>query len=84
MAVSDQLKRAIVESGLTHYRIGKDTGVNIRTIDRFIGESIQIKSTTLDTLCQYFGLELCKTKGARTGKQAGKSRKTADTRNGTA
>ena len=69
MAVSDQLRQAIATSGKTHYRIGKDTGVNIRTIDRFVGEGIAIKSFNVDKLCDYFGLELSRKKRKRTAKK---------------
>ena len=77
MVVSEQLRKRIVDSGLTHYRIGTDTGINIRTIDRFIGEGIPVKSFTLDTLCEYFGLELAEKKPGTTPKDAGKKPGTA-------
>ena len=77
MAISDQLRDAIRNSGLTHYRIGTDTETNIRTIGRFVGEEKPIYSTTLDTLCQYFGLELrpVRSRSKQTGKKTGTSRK---------
>ena len=80
MAVSEQLRKRIVDSGLTHYRIGTDTGINIRTIDRFIGEGIPIKSFTLDTLCEYFGLELAEEKPGTAPKEGGKKPGTAPKR----
>ena len=58
MEVNNQLRRAIVSSGLTHYRIGTDTGVNISTIDRFVERETPMMSSTFGVLCDYFGLEL--------------------------
>ena len=66
MTVSEQLREAIIESGLTHYRIGKDTGVDTKVIDRFVsGERPTIRSDTLDRLCEYLGLQLRAAKGKR-------------------
>ena len=76
MMVSDQLRAAIVASGKTHYRIGKDTDVNIRTIDRFVGEDMPIKSFTMDALCAYLGLELRPTKRKTRAKQTTNERQT--------
>ena len=59
MTVTEQLRRTIISSGKTHYRIGKDTAVDIKAIDRFVsGERPTLRSDTLDKLCQYLGLEL--------------------------
>ena len=59
MTVTEQLRKVILASGETHYRIGKDAGVDTRTLDRFIaGERPFVRSDTLDKLCAYFGLEL--------------------------
>lgn len=66
MTVSDQLRRAIIDSGLTHYRIGKDTGIDTKVIDRFVsGERPTIRSDTLDRLCEYLGLQLRPKPGKR-------------------
>ena len=78
MTVSEQLKAAIKASEETHYRIAKGTGVDTRTLDRFMeGTRSHIRSDTIDLLCEYLGLELCPKKqrtkkGKRAGKQAGK------------
>lgn len=82
MAVSEQLRRAIIESELTHYRIGTDTGVNIRTIDRFVEEEIAIKSFTLDALCDYFGMELRLKKKQTARKRTNKKPKTRRKKSG--
>ena len=59
MTVSEQLRKAVVASGQTHYRIGKETRVSTRILDRFVsGERPTLRSDTLDRLCKYLGLEL--------------------------
>lgn len=68
MTISEQLRRAIVESGETHYRIGTEAGVPIKSLDWFVtGKRPELRSGTIDKLCEYFGLELCqkKRKGRR-------------------
>ena len=63
MRVSDELRKAIRASGETHYRIWKETGIDSRTLDRFMGEEeYEIRSGTLDVLCEYLSFELCKKK----------------------
>ena len=57
--VSETVRQAIEKSGLTHYRIGKDTGIPSIVLDRFIsGKREHLRSDTIDKLCVYFGLEL--------------------------
>jgi len=57
--VGDQLKRAIVDSGLTSYRIGKLTGLSPVAVDRFLsGERGDIRLSTINRLCEALELEL--------------------------
>lgn len=59
MTISEQLRQAIVNSGDTHYRIWKETGVPIKSLDWFVsGQRPELRSGTIDRLCEYFGLEL--------------------------
>ena len=59
MKVSEHLRKAIVDSGETHYRIGKESGVDTKVIDRFVSrERPSVRSETIDRLCEYLGLEL--------------------------
>ena len=46
--------------------------MNIRTIDRFVTEELPARTTTFDSLCEYFGLELAEKKKQTAVKQAGK------------
>ena len=69
MPITDQLREAITSSGQTHYRIALESGVDTRAIDRFVsGEGANIRASTIDDLCVYFGLELCDRK-QRAGKK---------------
>ncbi len=57
--VTEQLRNTIEKSGLTHYRIGKMSGVPHTVLDRFIsGERRCLRSDTVDRLCEALGLEL--------------------------
>ncbi len=57
--VTEQLRNAIEKSGLTHYRIGKMSGVPPNVLDRFInGQRKHLRSDTIDRLCEALGLEL--------------------------
>lgn len=75
MAVSEQLRNAIeaaTAKGTTLYRIAKDSDVNWATLQRFVtGERPELRTGTVDRLCDYLGLEL------RLKKQAAKKRGTA-------
>ena len=75
MTVTEQLRKAIRESSLTNYRIGKDIGVSIRTIDRFYTDGRPATTDTFDAMCDYFGLELAEKKTGTTRKRAKKASK---------
>ncbi len=63
MTVSERLRQTIQASGQTHYRITQESGVATAVIDRFVsGERPNITAQTIDRLCDYFGLELCRKK----------------------
>jgi len=72
MTVTEQLRQRIRESGLTNYRIGKDLGVSIRTIDRFVTDEREARTNTFDALCEYFGMELAEKKPKTAPNEAGK------------
>lgn len=55
--VSDKLRAAIRQSGISMYRLEIDTGVDRMCITRFL-EGKAIVSHNLDLLCRYFGMEL--------------------------
>ena len=78
MAITDQLRKSIVESGETHYRIGKDAAIAPHILDRFVsGQRAHLRTDTVDKLCEYLGLELRPVRAPRkqTGKRTETSRK---------
>lgn len=55
--IIEGLAKAIEESGLSCYRIGKDTGINKAVLSHIVnGGSCSME--TADILCRYFDLEL--------------------------
>jgi hypothetical protein len=60
LPMSDALRRAIVESGESLYRVSKDSGVPYAVVHRFVVSRRAISMHALDTLCKYLGLRLTK------------------------
>jgi plasmid maintenance system antidote protein VapI len=58
MTPSEALKRAILKSGQTRYRVAKEAGISWPTLDRFLRGERDIYMATADRLCAYLGLEL--------------------------
>ena len=82
MSVAEKLRQAVKDSGETHYRIGKETGIAPSVLDRFaIGESEFLGGRNIEKLCDYFGLELAekmtKTRRNQTAKKPATKRKRA-------
>jgi hypothetical protein len=61
-AMTDVLKQAIQESGLTLYRIAKDTGIVGTSLLRFMQGETSLRLDKADVLADYLGLELVKRK----------------------
>ncbi len=57
MKMSDQIRRAIEESGLSRYRIAKATGVDEGILSRFMHGS-SMRTDTLDRIAECLGLVL--------------------------
>ena len=68
--IDADLRAAIVESGLTHYRIAKDAGVSPDVITRFVTGERDIRLGTAAKVAAALGLEL---------KRPGRSRPTKKT-----
>lgn len=57
MSLADQLREAVKESGLSVYRIAKDSGVSQAVLQRFIaGDRENIRLDTADKLASYFSM----------------------------
>jgi hypothetical protein len=81
MTLSDQIKAAINDSGLSIRQLAEATGVAQPIISRFVStdadQSRDIRLATADKLAEYFGLELAPSKArlpSSTAKAAGKSK----------
>lgn len=56
--LSDTLKKAITESGLSDKRLGELTGVNRLSIGRFMAGTQYLSMAQAEMLAVFFGLEL--------------------------
>jgi|CXWL01.1.fsa_nt_gi transcriptional regulator with XRE-family HTH domain len=61
--MTDALRKAIEDSGLTLYRIAKDTGIEQASLLRFNSGRQSLRLDLADKLAAYFGLTVTKQKG---------------------
>jgi hypothetical protein len=55
---SDQLRKAIQDSGVTLYRVAKDAGIGYASLHRFMRGERAVSLDVFDRLCESLGLEL--------------------------
>ena len=65
MKMTDQVRQAIDDSGITRYRIAQDTGIDESTLAKFYHGTRGLSLDNLDLLCDYLGLEFKQTKRRR-------------------
>jgi predicted transcriptional regulator len=58
--VTDQLKQTIADSGLSVYKLAKESGVPQPVLHRFMAGEQDLKLATVDKLAGYLGLRLRK------------------------
>jgi len=58
--MSDVLRAAVRDSGLSAYRVSKDTGLVVTSIIRFVDGETSLRLDKADVLAEYLGLELGK------------------------
>ena len=56
--MTDEIRQAIGDSGLTRYRIAKDTGIDESTLAKFYHGYRGLSLDNLDRLCEYLGLRI--------------------------
>ena len=61
--ITETLRTALNQCGKSRYLVSKETGITEATLSRFVKCKIPLRGTNMDTLCNYLGLELTKTKG---------------------
>ena len=62
--IEQTLRNAIAESGLSYYRLAKDSGVDLRSIARFMAETQTIRLNIAAKLAKRLELEFKPSKGA--------------------
>ena len=55
---SDELRRAVEQSGMTRYEIYKRTGIDQAVLSKFVHGERGVSLDTVDTLCECLGLRL--------------------------
>ena len=56
--VSETLRQAILDSGLSAYRLSADSGVNVAAVLRFRSGERSLKLESVDRLAEVLGLQL--------------------------
>ena len=56
--VTETLRDAIRRSGLTQYRICKETGADTTGLGKFLRGEMDLRGDRIDRLCRYLGLKL--------------------------
>ncbi len=65
---SDQIRQAVEDSGITRYRIWKDTGISEPLLSLFMSGDRGLSMKTLDKLADYLDLHVVKGKAKGRGK----------------
>lgn len=66
--LSDEIRSAIENAGVTRYRICKDTGIAQPTLTRFMTGERGLPMKTLDVLAEYLDLHIVVPTQAKKGK----------------
>lgn len=56
--LSDQLRQAIADSGMSRYRIAQDTGIDESALAKFFNGQRGLSLASLDALVEYLDLEV--------------------------
>lgn len=62
VTISQQLRRHVLDSGLSSYELQSKTGIDASQLSRFQRGERGLTTTTLDLLCQCLNLRLVRTK----------------------
>lgn len=63
--ITKTLQRAVSESGLSLYRVAKDTGLNADALSRFVRGQTSMRLDLADKLAAYLGVECTTPKEGR-------------------
>lgn len=65
--LTDQLRQALDDSGLTRYEIAKQTGIDQSILSRFYNGERGISNAVMDKLGEFLGLEIVAHRKRRRG-----------------
>ena len=68
MTLQDQLRQAIADSGLTLYRVAKDSGIAYPVLYRFVSGERDLTLETASRLTEYFGMRLTRPRRPKKGR----------------
>lgn len=68
MSLSTQLRKAIVDSELTLYRVAKETDLPYAVVHRFVSGKRGLSLASADKLAELFGMRLTRRKRVGRGK----------------
>ena len=57
-SISEQLRRAITESGMSRYRVAQLSGIDHAAMSRFMAGTTGLTTNSVDKLCEALSLEL--------------------------
>lgn len=66
--LTDQIRRAIDDSGITRYRIAQETGIDESTLAKFYNGTRGLSLDNLDLLCGFLSLRVTTDRKAKKGK----------------
>jgi len=68
MTLQDQLRQAIEDSGLTLYRVAKDSGVAYQVLHRFVSGERDLTLATASRLADFFGMRFTRPRRPKRGR----------------
>lgn len=71
MRLSDQIREAIAECGVSRYKIAKETGINESGLAKFFNRRQGLSLDALDRLAEVLNLQICVAGKAKTSKRKG-------------
>lgn len=75
MTLGDQIRRAVNASGVSHYRICKDTGIDKGALSRFMAGKVGLTLAHLEALADVLGLDVVARGPVRVSPPAKRGRK---------
>ncbi len=66
--LSDQIRHAMDESGLSRYRIAKDTGIDQSALGKFYHGERGLSTEAMDAIGEYLGLRIVMDRQPKKGK----------------